>query len=386
MNAIDGTDRNVQLSETPPPSLLTIIFDTNPHAWAKLSTTLPLSTAVSNLLLFINAHLAFHHGNKVAVLASHSHTVRWLFPPTHTSADFLLDGVGLPGQNEDGRQDDLGSDAANGLGGSTSDANKYPPFARVEGELVRNLRRLASETSSNNLSLTTSTLIAGALTKALTYISKMKLLSSPTDIGLPDTVAGTTSVFDTGDGTAVSRQATLTARILVISVSPDISAQYIPVMNAIFAAQRSSIPIDVLKLAGDTVFLQQASDATGGVYLEPNEPQGLLQYLMVGLMPDPTARNLLVMPKRGEVDFRAACFCHQKVVNTGWVCSVCLSIFCGPPPESICLTCGTHLKLPPGSLTTPAVVPRKKKKKRRTAADVGTGQNTPAGGSTPAPS
>jgi transcription initiation factor TFIIH subunit 3 len=96
-------------------------------------------------------------------------------------------------------------------------------------------------------------------------------------------------------------------------------------MNSIFAAQRKRIPIDILKLAGDTVLLQQASDATGGVYMKPERPEGILQYLMMGFLPDVTARRSFVMPSAGGVDFRAACFCHRKVVDVGFVCSVCLS-------------------------------------------------------------
>jgi transcription initiation factor TFIIH subunit 3 len=45
------------------------------------------------------------------------------------------------------------------------------------------------------------------------------------------------------------------------------------------------------------------------------------------------------------VDFRAACFCHRNVVDTGFVCSVCLSIFCEVPDDGECLTCGTKLAL-----------------------------------------
>lgn len=30
-------------------------------------------------------------------------------------------------------------------------------------------------------------------------------------------------------------------------------------------------------------------------------------------------------PGKTGVDFRAACFCHRKVVDLGFVCSVCLS-------------------------------------------------------------
>ena len=70
-----------------------------------------------------------------------------------------------------------------------------------------------------------------------------------------------------------------------VSGSTDSAHQYIPVMNSIFACQRLHIPIDVCKLSGDAVFLQQASDATKGVYMALSEPRGLLQYLMMAFLP-----------------------------------------------------------------------------------------------------
>jgi transcription initiation factor TFIIH subunit 3 len=96
-------------------------------------------------------------------------------------------------------------------------------------------------------------------------------------------------------------------------------------MNTTFAAQRLRIPIDILKLAGDTVFLQQASDATKGIYMQLRNPQGLLQYLMMAFLPDQMSRKHLVAPTQEVVDFRAACFCHRRVVDIGFVCSICLS-------------------------------------------------------------
>lgn len=32
-----------------------------------------------------------------------------------------------------------------------------------------------------------------------------------------------------------------------------------------------------------------------------------------------------MLPTQVNVDFRAACFCHKKVVDVGFVCSICLS-------------------------------------------------------------
>lgn len=94
------------------------------------------------------------------------------------------------------------------------------------------------------------------------------------------------------------------------------------------------------------------------------QPRGLLQYLMMAFLPDAGARRHLVAPTAVGVDFRAACFCHRAVVDVGFVCSICLSIFCAPPEGAICLTCETHLKLGEYG-AKPAVIRKKKKKKTR---------------------
>jgi transcription initiation factor TFIIH subunit 3 len=197
--------------------------------------------------------------------------------------------------------------------------NKYRPFAVVETAIMNNFAKLMEETEESHLTATPTTLIGGALSLALSFIAKTTLRHSPTS-----THADAMLALADSETTNIQRL-TLTSRILIISVSGDLASQYIPVMNSVFAAQRRRIPIDILKLAGDTVLLQQASDATGGIYMKPEKPEGLLQYLMMGFLPDATARRSLVMPSAGGVDFRAACFCHRKVVDIGYVCSVCLS-------------------------------------------------------------
>lgn len=298
----------------PPPSLLTIILDTNPHAWAHLSDTLPLSKAIANLLVFINAHLAINSANQVAVLASHTQQATWLYPTPH--APKAKRRHAQNGNKE--RNGDVYGDVDMSDTPSMDDANKYRPFRNVETELLANLRALMSHTSESDLKSSTTTLVAGALTTALAYIAKANLKSAP-QVG----DAQMTDLATAADPPAT--RSSLTSRILVLSVSGDLASQYIPVMNAIFAAQRQRIAIDILKLAGDTIFLQQACDATGGIYMKPSAPEGLLQYLMMAFLPDDTARKHLVLPSAGEVDFRAACFCHRRVVDIGYVCSVCLS-------------------------------------------------------------
>lgn len=88
-------------------------------------------------------------------------------------------------------------------------------------------------------------------------------------------------------------------RILILSVSPDASNSYIPIMNSIFSAQKlvsptlplvpptsptptQKITIDICKIFGpDSVFLQQAAYLTGGSHIYLEHREALLQYLIV---------------------------------------------------------------------------------------------------------
>ncbi|KAH7397095.1 RNA polymerase II transcription factor B subunit 4 [Pyrenochaeta sp. MPI-SDFR-AT-0127] len=374
MNSIDGSNRHVRTEEAPPPSLLAIVLDTNPHAWAHLSSTLSLSAALANILVFINAHLASGNANEVAVIASHSHKTTFLYPTPTPPQPKSRHGT----TNGDAETNGFGDGSEHHMAESP---NKYRPFAVIENAILQNFAKLLDETRESHLAATPTTLIGGALSLALTYINKSYILHAPTAA-----TAESMSLAALADSeNAHVDRIPLTSRILIVSVSGDLANQYIPVMNSIFAAQRKKIPIDILKLAGDTVLLQQASDATGGVYMKPERPEGLLQYLMMAFLPDVTARASLVVPSAGGVDFRAACFCHRKVVDIGFVCSVCLSIFCSPNlPDNLCLTCGSYLSLRSAVTKPPALIPRKKKKKKKAGTDSATpGASTPASVGTP---
>ena len=52
------------------------------------------------------------------------------------------------------------------------------------------------------------------------------------------------------------------------------------------------------------------------------------QFLIWLFLPDPALRKSLSLPAPEKVDYRAACFCHRELVDVGFVCSVCLSVFC----------------------------------------------------------
>ncbi|KAJ2961600.1 hypothetical protein NQZ79_g3178 [Umbelopsis isabellina] len=288
-------------------NLLVTIIDTNVLAWQQSATAehpLSLDDAVRQILLFFNAHMAFKHDNKVAALASHIGHCKFLYPVTE--------------DEEKRRKADPSK--------NTRDANVYPNFKMVNDDIITSLRSLMqdTETPQGNMNDGTS-MISGALSMALCSNADINRVLKQDDLGR------------------------IKPRILVLSVSPDSPYQYISIMNAVFSAQKMSIPIDVCKIfGGEVAFLQQAAHITGGVYLDVENPQALLQYLLFSFLPERYARNYLNLPNKEQVDFRAACFCHKRIIDIGYVCSVCLSIFCSWSP--VCSTCRTKFAfraLPP---------------------------------------
>ncbi|XP_020091841.1 RNA polymerase II transcription factor B subunit 4 isoform X7 [Ananas comosus] len=110
------------------------------------------------------------------------------------------------------------------------------------------------------------------------------------------------------------------------------------------------VPIDSCIVGPQhSAFLQQASYITGGVYLKPQHLDGLFQYLAAVFASDLQSRSFLRLPKPVGVDFRASCFCHKKTIDMGYVCSVCLSIFC--KHQKMCSTCGSDLNQSPPDST-----------------------------------
>ncbi|KAI1101391.1 transcription factor Tfb4 [Jackrogersella minutella] len=384
MNRIDAS---AHYSESPSatnqiPSLLTIIIDTNPRAWAALSNRLHIANAVASLLVFVNAHLAFGNDNHVAILAAHPNRAVWLYPKSpnpdrHRSGSSSSHRSG----GNDGQDVEM-MDADGQPGGAkpVASANKFPEFAQIETSILTSLRTLIDSTTPSDLDPTT--LVSGALTLALSYTNKMAHAFEPAKNSSDPANPTSTS---TGPAPGTTPVATMHSRILVLSVSDSEPAQYIPTMNAVFAASHARIPIDTLSLYGAPTFLQQAAFITSGTFLSAaSNPGGLLSYLMCGFLADAEARRSLVTPTQGTVDFRAACFCHRRVVDTGFVCSICLSIFCEVPEAAECLTCGTKLAL--GNYgAKPAVVPRKRKKKKARVNGVGGREETGSATGTPVP-
>ncbi|EGG01701.1 uncharacterized protein MELLADRAFT_110826 [Melampsora larici-populina 98AG31] len=285
---------------TDPADLLIIILDLNPSSWSNFkhqSTSseefIELTSFLETVLVFSNTHLSIRHENSLAIYASMIGTSELLYST-------LENGVK--------------NDSVSGH----RDSNTYQTF-RVLDDCVSDCVKKLMKVNDQDLKSGQPTGTVNALAKALCHINRVtKEETRPKD--------------------------SLKPRILIISISPDSPGQYIPMMNCIFSAQKSCIPIDVCKITGeDAVFLQQASYLTNGIYYRLEKPKALIQYLTMIFLPGVSIRKSLNLPQQEEVDLRAACFCHRKIIDLGYVCSVCLSIFCTPIP--VCSTCRTKFPM-----------------------------------------
>ncbi|XP_067910609.1 general transcription factor IIH subunit 3 isoform X2 [Heterodontus francisci] len=278
-------------------SLLVIVVDVNPIWWGQQilkESQFTLSKCMDAVMVMGNSHLVMNRNNRLAIIASHSQESRFLYPGKHWKVGSFAESSDM-------------SSAESTFSGSKD--GKYELLAIVNDIITEEIKDLMAKTEVR--AQLTETLLAGSLAKALCYIYKMNK--------------------ELEDGRE------LKSRILVIKAAEDSAAQYMNFMNVIFAAQK------------------QASDITGGLYLKIPQMLPLSQYLLWVFLPDPEQRSQLVLPPPVHVDYRAACFCHRNLIEIGYVCSVCLSIFCNFSP--ICTTCETAFRI-----ALPPVLKTKKKK------------------------
>ncbi|KAJ4942338.1 general transcription factor IIH subunit 3 isoform X1 [Gymnodraco acuticeps] len=293
-------------------NLLVIVVDVNPIWWgqqAQRETELTLSKCLDAVMVLGNSHMAMSRTNKLAVIASHCQDSHFLYPGKSWGAG-----------------DSCEEDA------SSSGDGKYELLSVANNFIAEEIRKVIAKTDVMGNS--TDTLLAGSLAKALCYINRVA------------------KDHEVGQETK--------SRILVIKAAEDCALQYMNFMNVIFASQKQNILIDACVLDSDSGLLQQACDITGGLYLKIPQKVALAQYLLWVFLPDCEQRAQLVLPPPVHVDYRAACFCHRNLIDIGYVCSVCLSIFCNFSP--ICTTCETAFKIQLPQM----VKPKKKKLKQQT--------------------
>uniref|UniRef100_A0A7N0UPA1 General transcription and DNA repair factor IIH subunit TFB4 n=2 Tax=Kalanchoe fedtschenkoi TaxID=63787 RepID=A0A7N0UPA1_KALFE len=269
-------------------SLVVVLLDTNPYFWSSKSNTssLPFSNFLSHFLSFLNSILLLNQLNQIVVIATGYNSCHYIY------------------------------DSSSSLVASSTENGKMPALCRTLLEKLEEFVVKDEQLSKDSaISSIGSSLLSGSLSMALCYIRR---------------------IFGSG---SLHPQ----PRILCLHGSPDGPEQYVAIMNSIFSAQRSMIPIDSCVIgAQHSAFLQQASFITGGVYLKPQLLDGIFQYLSTVFATDVQSRNFLQLPKPVGVDFRASCFCHKNTIDMGYICSVCLSIFCKHHDK--CSTCGSAFR------------------------------------------
>ncbi|MEN2497724.1 MAG: hypothetical protein MHMPM18_002082 [Marteilia pararefringens] len=129
----------------------------------------------------------------------------------------------------------------------------------------------------------------------------------------------------------------------MIKASNDVKNQYLSFVNCTFSAQRLGIRIFGISHCLRSTLLQQASEISGGTYYH-SEDFGELRRLLFRLVLSDFNKNLLagrLKERPPHFDHRTACFCHQKLIDIAFACSVCFSVFCKRLPS--CIICGSKM-------------------------------------------
>ncbi|EGD82772.1 hypothetical protein PTSG_03422 [Salpingoeca rosetta] len=309
-------------------SLFVLIVDLHPARWKQLSEDASLDEAMNQICVFLNAQLSVHVSNTIAVIGAAPKKSMFLYPSA----------VKMP--SPDDRQE---------------------LFSEMNATILANATKLFNEQSGERHPSD----LAGALSKALCFINRTV---RGTSLQPQHTTASSsvTSRFIAGDKATpasssssssssapkaagrdrVSSGARVTPRIGVVSVSPDSSVEYFAAMNCIFAAQKNDVPIDVCAMGEEAAILQQAAHLTNGTYVKVHHPSQLLQSLMMGFVTSSDA-HVLVRPVQRRINFDASCFCHGRTVDIGYVCTVCLSVYC--ERLASCRICGAEFSDKPGA-------------------------------------
>lgn len=296
-------------------SLLILLIETNPKYWASsdgkgsgTSAALGLTHVLRATTIFLNSFFALNQQNRVAVIAVHDDGCHYLYTSPLVGE--------MNEEDEDADEDARWTNKVGGLDPLQIEAG--PTMLARLGELAGDdgskKRKGKGSVGDEDDAAIIASPFAGALSLALCYSNRVQSLEATSGLRVKP-------------------------RILCLQGSQDRPTDYISMMNAIFSAQRQSIPIDTCVLGDyDSPFMQQAAHITKGAYVKPVKGEGLLQYLLSTASVDLHSRKFLKLPATRGVDFRASCFCHKRPIASGFVCSVCLSIFC--ETRDACDTCG----------------------------------------------
>ncbi|KAL5992892.1 hypothetical protein ACLOJK_013811 [Asimina triloba] len=311
-------------------SLLVVALDTNPFFWAGAatnpsSTSLSFSKFLNHVLPFLNAILLLHQLNQVVVIATGVNSCDYIYdssaPPPPASGKGNMPGICsevlqkledfLIRDRRAGKDDSAAVNASSLLSGSLSLALCYVQRVFRSGPLHPQPRLVFARLEGV---LTFFLLCVPHFEKTLTWLTN-PLYSFPMRLDSWLINGGNRTGMDGRVSTVKDLQ--MDQNSILVHTLKGYFGRYVAVMNSIFSAQRSMVPIDSCVVGVQhSAFLQQviildflpleASYITGGVYLKPQHLDGLFQYLSMVFATDLHSRSFLQLPKPVGVDFRAS--------------------------------------------------------------------------------
>ena len=140
-----------------------------------------------------------------------------------------------------------------------------------------------------------------------------------------------------------------TGNIMVLECSTDptdYASQTVALSNC--ACDSSSIRVNVVSLgsAKPSSAILGLVARTSGVHIPYQYTQScgqLVEALQFHLAPFAVIGSLKVRPPEATQEMNAVCACHNRVIDKGYVCSICLSIYCSDS-ASICTVCGSRIR------------------------------------------
>lgn len=239
---------------------------------------------------FVNAYLASNSANQVVILACFGRSAYYLYP---------RDDLPLPSE----------------MLANTSKPNR---FAHIYACVQLALRKISNDLTPQEALLSNEVSFAGAMATGMGYFNRLCL----------------------------ERGEDLKCRFIILSCGAEDQSQYLNFINSVFAAQKLNCAIDCLIMDKErhSNMLQQAADLTGGIYSRLENLVDIETVLFTAFLVDKDQRDeeAAVLRRFVPIDYRATCVCHKKLIETGVVCSVCLTAFCDFQP--FCPTCGTVLE------------------------------------------
>ena len=171
-----------------------------------------------------------------------------------------------------------------------------------------------------------------------------------------DRDSGSGELFETPIAQGISRalcfvnKSSMKGRVIVFECSTgvtDFSSQSVALSNCGWAAGKARISVVSLASAQPAAALLSLCDRTGGVHIPAafcGSKGELVQALLFHLSASEIAtKSLKSRPQAATQHMGAVCACHNKAIDKGYVCSICLSIYCSDS-AGICAVCGSRIR------------------------------------------